>query len=96
MPFIKYLGPSHFRELGASDFKKFGVNQKKMTFARDESTKVSGDVVDALMTHLSDEFEEVLEEDDEEVSQDQSMTDSVNSDEVDHPDGHLPEDEPAR
>lgn len=95
MPMIQYLGPSHFRELGAADFKKLGVEgQKKLTFSRDEPLKVSGHVADALTQNLPDEFAEVDEED--EPAQDVPMTDSANQDEVDHPDGHLPEDEPAR
>jgi hypothetical protein len=90
MAFVKYLGPSHFRELGAADFKKFGVGtQKKVTFTRDEPTQIHDDAAYALLENLPDEFE-VVDEDDS-TAQTELMTDSVNPDEVDHPAGHLPE-----
>lgn len=95
MPMIQYLGPSHFRELGAADFKKLGAEgQKKLTFSRDEPLKVSSHVANVLVQNLPDEFAKVEEKDDS--ARDMPMTDSANEDEVDHPDGHLPEDEPAR
>lgn len=90
MPFVKYTGTAHFRELGASDFKKLGADgQKKLVFTRDEPTKVSGNVADALTKNLSDEFVEVDEDD--QPAEEQPMTDSENSDQVDHSAGHLPE-----
>jgi len=93
MTAVKYLGPSHFRELSAADFKKLGApNQKKIVFVRDEATTVHADTADVLLVELADEFEEVAEK--QPAGEDEPMTDSANDDEVDHPDGHLaPEDQ---
>lgn len=91
MPHIKYTGLSHFRELAAADFKRLGVEgQKKLTWARDEVLEVSNEVADKLQELLGDEFEKVRK--DYRSSQAQEpATDSDNEDEVDHPDGHVPE-----
>lgn len=63
MPKIKYVGGSHFRELGAADFKKFGVEgQKKHTFARNEETEVTDAVAKVLLDRLPTEFAVVEDE----------------------------------
>jgi len=57
---IKYLGPSHFRELGPEDLTKFGVDGfKKTTWARDEPTEIDAKTGKALLDNLPDEFAEV-------------------------------------
>lgn len=60
---IKYVGPSHFRELGAEDLKKFGVEGfKKTTWTRDEPTDIEPKAGKALLENLPDEFAEVPED----------------------------------
>lgn len=63
MPKVKYTGGSHYRELGAADFKKFGVEgQKKHTFARNEETEVTDAVAKVLVDRLPNEFVVVEDE----------------------------------
>lgn len=46
---VRYTGTSDFRELGAADFKKFGVEGgRKTTFAQDEATEVDDSLWPAL------------------------------------------------
>ena len=64
---VKYTGTSDFRELGAADFKKAGIeNQKKIVFAQGEVTEVDDEVGKALIANEGlfqyDDFEEVTDE----------------------------------
>lgn len=68
---VKYTGISDFQEFGAEDFKKAGVEQRKLSFARGEVVEVDDAVGEALTSTDADEsifwdfsFEQV--EDDEE------------------------------
>jgi len=58
-----YTGPSHFRQLGAADLEKFGVEGfKQTTWARGVEAQVDDVVGAALTEHLSDEFVEVADD----------------------------------
>lgn len=60
MPFVKYTGLAHLRELMPSDFKKVGVEVKEaMVFARHEVTQVTEDVAEAIHKLVGDEFAKV-------------------------------------
>lgn len=75
MPFIKYIGTAHFRELLVEDFKKAGVAVDEMiTFAKHEVTKVTDEVADAIHKLVGDEFEEVQDDVEEELVRDTSET----------------------
>lgn len=51
-----YTGLSHFRELLAADFKKFGVEAERHLFKRGEALVVTEDVAKMIAGNLPDEF----------------------------------------
>lgn len=66
---VKYTGTADFQEFSAADFKKAGVEGKKVSFPRGEAVEVSDEVGQAL---VSDEglfgghsFEEVNDEEEQ-------------------------------
>lgn len=68
MALIKYTGLSHYRELLESDFQKVDVKVKgALVFARNEVTKVSDEVANALMKLVGVEFAKVKDDTDEAV-----------------------------
>jgi hypothetical protein len=96
MALLKYVGTSHFRELLAEDFAKVGVEVKAaIVFGRNEATKVSDEVADAIHKLVGDEFEQVSEDVKAEIRDPEKtpptaqvpvpLTDGVNPSEVDNP-----------
>lgn len=83
MPKLKYLGPSHFREIGKADFTSVGVDQTAIKVARhdlfpeqkdkkyDDSVEVSQEAADWLLENEKGSWE-VIEEEQPESSDDES------------------------
>lgn len=62
MAFLKYVGSAHFRGLVEEDLEKLGaLGHNALMFAKDEVVEVAGEVYEAIMTNLADEFQAIEE-----------------------------------